>query len=542
MGLFDHKELMIVKGVDLVAGDNSSAEQKLIAIDLISSANGFSLDSWSPNIPSLKANGVWADSSISDGRTLIAGQNTNVTETMTVNLTAASGLVFAAKFAALQRMIQDARAFWDSYYQIEPVYLRWWACGAPGPQFALIYNIDMDVEWDDGDQDAARLTLSIERYHKWFGVRPGGNPKEWTYYIRGTPFNANGAALTSGTDHLVNTTIQNVREWNAAQSTLTSQNYLDIPAASIPGDMDALCFLSASTSASLDRFYFGRSSKPDLPVSGVSRKPAYTLNAGDRAFLGADATTAADTGAPISTGSAVNTRGAVSFATTTTDASRFLWSGGSRGLFDPSTMRGRFLVFARARLSAAGTVTLHMDITNSSGNGVVGPTATLTDVGGGGTGNTTEWASVYLGIFSIPFSEERIVIGENGLGVNISTNNVDYFVSLSAAKVSGTLSLYVADLIFIPIDECAGMLVLAGGTSFLMDSTGHMAHGLPVDIAHASSLAGIEKRGAPLTLKPGVDNRIVVYGTFSALNHSVITTTYTIRLDIIPCWSGIRDR
>lgn len=540
MGLLSHKMLQIVKGVGPTPGDTASAEQPLIAIDLLDSGNGISLDledGWEPNIPSLKNGGVWADSPISDGRTLMAGVNTNVTETMRLIISAQSAQVYAAQFAALQRNIQDGRAFWDTSYQIEPVYIAWWASGAPGPQYALIFNIDMDLVLGDSETATATITLTIEREEGWRGVRPGGSPKEWTYYKRGQAFNSTVAALNSGTDHLVNATIQNRREWNAGQTVLTSQNYFDVPADSVPGDLDALCLMSFTmTVASLADVYFGRSTKPDLPVSGVNRKPAYILNAGDLSLGGADTTTAADTGAPISTGAAVNTRGVVSFASTPGDAFRFSWTGGARGLFDPSSLRGRFLAFARARLSAASTVTLHLQ-----DGAVAYPTATLTGVGGGGVGNTTGWEVVYLGVVTFPKTDERIIVGNNGLGASVSTGT-DFQLGLYAARIGAAVSLYVADVILIPMDECIGRLstTVTASNNFIMDNTGHLLHGKPGEIARAgTTFETIEQKGDLLTLKPNVNNRVIFFGVGQGA--SVITPVYTVRLDIVPRWSGIRD-
>jgi hypothetical protein len=126
MGLLNHQELAIVKGVGKTPADTASAEQDPVVIDLLDVGSGISLDmdgGWEPNIPSLKSGGVWADSPISDGRTLLAGQNTNVTETIRLLVTSNNPMVYAAKFAALQRMSQDCRFFWSTQYQIEPVYL-----------------------------------------------------------------------------------------------------------------------------------------------------------------------------------------------------------------------------------------------------------------------------------------------------------------------------------------------------------------------------------------------------------------------------------
>lgn len=550
MGLLSHQMLQIVKGVGPIPDDTLSAEQPLITIDLLDSGSGISLDlqdGWEPNIPSLKNGGVWADSPISDGRALIAGVNSNVTETMRLIVSTQNWQVYASIFTALQQIIQDARAFWDTFYQIEPVYLAWWAAGAPGPQYALIYNIDMDVQLEDSEDADATITLTIEREFGWRGVHPGGNPKEWTYYKRGELFNSSVASLVSGSDHLLIATTQNRREWVGAGTNptiLQSQNYFDIPASLIPGDLDALCCLSVTTTISTDIMYFARISKPDLPFSGVIRKPAYILNAGDANLAGADVTFAADTGAPISTSGGTNQRGVVSFATVTTDAFRFTWTGLNRSQFDFNSMRGRFAVFVRARLSAASTVTMHLQAdVLGTGVSIVYPTQTLTDIGLGGVGNTTRWSVVYMGVMSFPLGDERILVQDNGLGIHDSVDG-NYQLSLYAARPGAAVSLYVADLIFLPIDEVAGGDDIgASGGGHVIDNTGYYLHGKPDDSAHFSPRPGtIKLTGRGLTLKPGVQNRIILFQTDGGNPvRSEITSTLTSRLNIVPCWSGIRD-
>lgn len=550
MGLLDHQELFIVKGIGKTSGDTDSAEQNRVTLNLMDANTGFSLLEWSPNIPSLKGGGLWADSPTKDGRTLVSGQNTNVTETIRLQLTGSTCQQFAVRFTDLQRMVQDARAFWDTFEQIEPVYLQWWAAGAPGRQYALIYNIDMAVEVEDSTTFQAEVVLTIERELGWRGVRPGGNPKEWTYYIRQEPFDNTKADLATGTDHMVATTIQNRREWNAAQTALLSQNFITFEASQVPGDLDALLEFYCEFGNVPNRvgeLYFGRTTKPNLPnSSGVIVPPNYILNAGD-ALGGTDTTYESDTGAPLSTSAAAARRSRTTFATATADVERLIWNNSTRGYFDFALNRGRYACFARARLSAVGTVTMHLQVAYE-GNRIDLPTATLTDVGAGGTGNTTQWGVVYLGLLEVPIFDAHTNVGDDGLGVQVLAAGAGNGLTLSAARTSGSPDLYVSDVILLPIDE-GGAAIIQGGTdslpsgrAFAFDSTGYYTHGMTQDFSKRSFIANTELRGNAPKLKPNVDNHI----HFITFNHNPryaqIGVTMTIRANIVPRWSGIRDR
>lgn len=550
MGLLNHQALQIIKGVEPIPGYSTGAEQTQVNIDLMSnSPSGFSLVTWEPNIPSLKAGGVWADSPISDGRSLVAAQNTNVIELVTVQLTGANCQAFAANFSALDRMIQDARAFWDTTYQIEPVYLHWWAAGAPAPQYALIYSIDMKVTYQDSTQSHAELILSIEREPYWRGVTPGGNPKRWTRRLGNPAFASSNASLVSGSDHLVNSSMSNRLEYNVAGTALLSKNYIDIPANSIPGDAPALVEFyvpHSSGTGIVSDLIAGLTTKPDLPsTAGVTRLPNYCLNGGD-CDLGTDTTKAADTGAPIRATTGANTRLNCTFATVTAEATRASWEPTNTGTyFDWATLRGRFMVFVRARLSAAGTVTLRLTTQGSTAN-ITGPLMTLTDNGSGGTGNTTFWKAVYMGVMEFPPSQP-VPILDNGTGIEIETVAVAPTLNLLAARTSGTPVLYISDVILIPIDEGSlaffGSADLSAGNSFVFDDSGYFMHGKPNPYFDVSNGYVLDARMNNFYLRPNQRNRIVFLFTesFSTPYQSAVVNEYTISLNIVPRWIGIRD-
>jgi hypothetical protein len=554
MSLLDHQELMICQGVGIVPGDTNTSEQPLVILNLYDSSTGISVAEWTPNIPSLKSGGVWADSPISDGRTLVSGVNTNVTETMEVVLTGGNLQDYAAKFANLQRMIQASREFWDTTYQMQPVYLRWWANGAPGPQFALIYNIDLDVQWEDSLPPQANITMTIEREFGWRGIAPGSNPKQWTVenYLPGLTWDTSHADLLSGSDHIINDLLENRMEWNSTQTALLSSNYTDIPALAVPGDLPALIEMDirmASGAVAPNRVFVGKTAKPDLLTApGVARRPNYILNSGDGG-VGTDTSIGADTGGPIRSSSGVNSRGACTFATLTTDAARLSWSPSSVGTyFDFSTLRGRYMAFVRARLSAASTVALHLRVTTDQAQTLDYPTINLTNVGSGGTGNTTSWGVSYLGVVTFPINDQRVIVGSDGLGISVPTSGASPILSLFAARVGGAVTLYVSDIILIPMDDGAFVYTapgtVANNSGFQYDNTGYFLHGNIGDYYAAETGGGTfasEGRGG-LTLTPNTINRLVFFldnpGAGTIL--SGIDSTFRVRANIVPRWSAIR--
>lgn len=558
MGLLDHKELQIIKGIGPTPGDTASAEQPLVVIDLLQENSGISVIEWSPNIPSLKNGGVWADSPISDGRLLTAGAETNVIETMVLQLSGNVAQVVATRFNQLRRMAQDARLFWDSQWQIEPVYLKWWANGAPGAQYALISNIDMDNQFEDSNDSQNRITLSIEREYGWAGVAPAGNAKEWTYSPSGKNlglFSASHAELLTGSDHIISQALQNRREWNAAQTALTSQNHITIPGEDIPGDLPALAYIGVTVDSGTGAIlYVGRSIKPDMIArdNGAVRTPNYILNACDGG-LGTDASAVADTGAPRSGASALQLRARITFATPT-DATRITWSATSRGYVDDTLTRGRYMVFLRARLSTGSSnVNLHLNIAPSIGvNDIELPTTSLSDQGSGGTGNTTYWPISYLGVLTIPTGESRALANQNGLGLNVISSGGGMLLRLYAERTTGAADLYISDLILIPIDEAAYSITsgvssgVGTGNAFVMDGTRYHTHGRPEEMVITGGAAPPTTpfpailAGQAITLEPKVDNHLHFLMALNLLN-SPIDLEFTPRINIVPRWSGIRD-
>lgn len=165
--------LQIVKGIAKTPGDTISAETGLDVLDLLD-PQGFATDAYEMKIPSLKSSAVYADSPLTDGRTLISGTLGNVTETIRATLNGSSIIQLAAMMSRLMGFKQACNDFWDTFGQIEPVYIKNQVSGEPGPRYALLYDIDVAVSDPINPTDNIRdVTIVIEREYGWRGIAQG---------------------------------------------------------------------------------------------------------------------------------------------------------------------------------------------------------------------------------------------------------------------------------------------------------------------------------------------------------------------------------
>lgn len=549
-----HAILQIVKGVQKVPGDNFSAEQGLDVIDFLDTTGGFALDAYEMKIPSLKSSAVYADSPLTDGRTLISGTLGNVTETIRVTLTAGTIVQLSAMLSKLLRFKQDCNDFWDTYNQIEPVYIKHQVSGEPGTRYALLYDIDIAIDSLTNPSEPTRdLTIVIEREYGWRGLAPGDNPKKWALEQRGVKLNAANATLWQPNaqpqlaEYLLGL---NRLTWNAARTSPSARNYIEIPANAIPGDLPALAYLSLDigqgTGATDDTLIVWRHSKPlSLTArNGTTKYFSPLLNASE-ASLQTDATTAADTGA--STGSRVR----VTFATPAL-VSRLQFSQNSTAYILPNLFRGRYHVFLRARVSAAANITLQL-VGYTGNTAIEYPTATLSSLGGGGTGNTTSWVLVDLGVVNLP-SINKAYSAIDGLGLNLTTSFIETFFAVHAGRNSGAGELYINDLIFVGIDETAALFQSDSSNSInnrvvTFDNTGYTQHGGTDDVAiygndnlaTSFTSGALNYKGAPILLQPKVANRLYFLTYSDSTKFTDVSNNYEIRVNIVPRWSALRD-
>lgn len=553
-----HKQLSIIRGVYAAPGDTNSVEPAIVTLNLMSNNTGIALkaDGWSPNIPSLKDSGVWADSPISDGRKLISGVNSNVVETMQLTITGATFKDVTAWLSALRNMMQDARDFWQANAQIDPVYLKWWAsCGA-GAQYALIYNMDMKPTYVQSPTPTLDVTLTIERETFWRVIPPGANPKQWTYEARtGVVYDYTKAQIGNQSDQLLVTPqIQARSEFTtSAAETLLSNNAIVIPAASIPGDAPALLEIEGNGTSTRTNFIMGKKTRNirQYTINNIVQNTIFTAPDGT---LGTDATLANDTGAVKAMGAANAQRVAISFATATNALRWRALNSSVSSINSINRFIGRWQVFLRCRQSAGttGDITMYLRYgsqvlldTDGVKMNVVSPPVTT-----GGTGNSTDWGLVYMGVVDIPFAVGKANVNSGyrtssgGQGLDPAQQSFDF--GLFALRSTGAGVLYLCDLILIPIDEGSICIEQADGTAgngMLYDETGYGTHGLLDPYVSSGSYGDTQSAvsfyGTGIQLTPNVENRIYVI-PYNSSKQSRATDFTTFTADIIPRWQGIR--
>jgi len=408
----NHRALAIIRGVYTVPGDTASVEPAIVTLNLMTSGqSGISLqsDGWSPNIPPLKNSGVWADSPIADGRTLLSGVNGNVLETMQLTITGSTQQEAIGYLSQLRNMMQDARDFWQSNQQINPVYLAWWAsCGA-GKQYALIYNMDFKPEYMASPTPTIQVTLTLERECFWRSIPPGANPKQWTYEFnnQASSYDYSKADLVGSDSLLVKTALSNRSEFATGLATLITDNCIVVPANLIPGDAPALMSLVSDNGTPGYNFIMGLKTQTitqrNAAGSGLVAQNG-TFNLPDF-NPSTDASFVNDTGGVKPAGGANAQRLEVSFATVATDTLR--WSQSATIITDTANrFIGRYMVFLRCRQinGAAGAISMYLRvgtspaITDTIKLNVTSPQLV------GAVGNTTTWGLTYMGVFESPLT------------------------------------------------------------------------------------------------------------------------------------------
>lgn len=571
----NHKSLAIIKGVQKTPGDSLSAEVGLTVFNLMSDGP-VTLGEWSPNIPAVKNSGVWTDSPINDGRRLLAAPVGNVTEKMTILISDKTYLSVAQQMEALTKMIADCRDYWQTITQIEPVWLVWAAgCNTPPlPQFALLYNIEMAATYKPSDQPTIEVNLTLEREPYWRGIPPGANPRLWTLYKRSTIPNTTNVSLITQTDDFVyDTNVKNRFEWDTAYLAPISRNYLDIPASLIPGDAPALVelMIQATTNGTTptSSVFVARST---TPISIQDRNGNISLqslvfNAGDAQAPTNWTKTIDATCGCISNASAVNKYiGRNAALATGTYGSFAIWQRfNSNNFVSLNLIRGQYAIFWRCKQlnGASGDIQARFRV-NDNFSSFTGNYQNLPLIAAAGATCENRFDLLYLGTVTFPLSG-NVNSSSDGRGINTPQKNAitptaTLFIDVVQNNVANR-SIDFLDLIFVPISEViVNMLpgANAGGNFiwYAVDNTGYLAHGnnqmqgrvVNWDSVVTTLEAAMEIRGQDLMLIPGVNNRLYfIYqrepsagGTkFSAPDSSNDFTS--VRLNIVPRWSGIRD-
>lgn len=572
--------LEIIKGIGAIPGDTNSAELPLVSIDLLNKAAivGLTLtqDGWSPKRAPLKSGGSFISSPVVDNRALVATAYDTVTEQMSLEISSESDDLIYAQLAILGRFAQDAQDFQSEVFQQQPVYIKRQLPNERYPLYALIYTIEFEAdrgtlvtEFDPAIYD---VSLTIVREAAWRLIPPGANPKLATAIIRGWKLDStDDYDLLSNTLHLHYETISNKREWNTTQTAEVTKNYIEINADYIPGDAPALLELeyqitggdatNAAPNIAIISRRTGRFSGTNR--SGATISQYFNLNFGD-ATVQNDTTIAADTGAPASNNSASGQRAQCTFATLASLQTRAFWasSPSTKSFLDYVMDRGRFAVYLRARLSAAATVNVQVNIGLQPGAVLTTSLYSITTGGGpAGTGNTTYWGLYYLGTLDYG-TQVKSNIAANGLGTVLSTAGqlAGNYVSLEASRTSGAGVFYMSDLILVPYDEQSLLIDFypannttypSGGSEVvIVDNTGYCTRGgqeAALDYyTFGNTVYPMAKilpvQGEFPTLLPKVANRLyfLTYNRATP-NQSSINDSITVRANIVPRWYGECD-
>lgn len=588
-------ELRLVRGILNAPGDTGSAEQGTFVIDLLSgSAEGMALksdvDGWNPSIPAPKP-GLWTDIPFADGRVPFASAEMNATETLRCTVTASTYTRMSEILSELYALVEDCNRFWNDEFYCQPVFLHWWAHGAPGRQYALIMSIDVDVTVptvEDENAIVRDVVLTIEREPYWRAeVPPGANPVYWTLFADGKQPGKDYDYLAdlrlSGDSGfpiqyaLERDTLSN-SVWYTNLTGLINQvnlwNGITIPAASIPGDAPALVqvTLTETNVSGVDphnyTFMLARSTKtPQLATMRAGNIERFVTMLPFTAGSYAGPTLTADTGGIG--GYNVTTAGNIA-------VSRIEFTPGAS--FGPAVtyviglnkniQRGRFAVFIRARQhnGASGDITMRVRFSYSypavaSGFNVltraVAPTVQT------GTGNTTNWPLTYIDTIRLPADRDNTLStfgAQGGSGLYNDTSDL-LAISVEAARSTGVGVLYYMDLILLPYDEALVDLTQVVPSALnslyvvdtqVLDTTGYLTRGKPVPAAVSLNLASassegdfyqpaIEYRGVPLTLLPNVDNTLFILEKMDATGSRTQANTIEASVNIVPRWRGVRQ-
>lgn len=580
--------LELVIGVPKAINDPNSNEPELEVINLLN-ARGFAVEyptGWTPQLPALKNGGTWADSALAPGRQLIAGEFGNVVETMTLKATGATMTNRLFLKSRLLEFSRRAKAFHTDWSEQQPVYIKWHAPGAPCPQYALIYDIDVS---DVGDAfevyDADTIVITIEREPAWrMGVPPGGNPILWTYFSRdaipGNTYQYDDLALDS-TNSLVTGTANNRHEWQHNSGnpvvTATSKNYVDISASQVPGDAPALVSIGVRydlNALPLKRLLLWHSSK-ELDgvdqVAGTAMAGGYIMNAIDMGGGGTPTAGNASTG--VNNTAAVPSKQYMSIGLGGTGSVITLTSGDNASatsftFWYRQFVRGRLAVFVRARQTSGALGDIRLKVTAEEFSGFSG-TINAAQVAGQFvniplTTNTGDYALIYAGVFGVPFSAKSH-IGIDGRGIQLKkyvqfTMPIDFrftfrfenFTSPTAARTAQVL-----DAILIPIDESFAEMrydtftTSAAQQIIVADNTGYLSRGKPDEIvvrnenatyADTFSTNSMELRGNLPMLLPRRDQRLYFLNARQGNSSEIVShpnEDMSIFVNIVPRCYGV---
>lgn len=512
---------------------------------------------WTPKLPTLKNGGVRADSAMIDGELLIAGAYGSVIETITVYGNATSDIKRqAAVVSDLMRFARGASEFFIDESSRQPVYLKWTVKDGFGPQYALVYNIDVDMTqfnpFDTGD--VPQLTLTIEREPYWRAeVPPGANPKLWWNYYDIGNNRFPGTVLSESELNLIDPGDSSVAPASGTvylydEYGVSFHNYFDVEPGLMVGDAPALAMITFTNddTAPVSPFglYIARSTATDLfPTDNApfpdGDRAGNTFNAGDAdsvvSSTNLTVSKATHANGILSNGSVVNRYvGNLAYAAGPTNVGPvvFIWNR------YVNQHPQKYAAFMRAQ-RVSGNINeidfwlgYNYDGISTSNDIDTDPVQL----------QTNGYHTIYMGIVDFTLLGNRVQTPD-GYGLY---ETLQFRLSLKTNKPSSNAAqIQIWDIVLMPIDEPnthVSTQALGGeGASIFMDNTHYFSSGHPepaaMQLLTTGEIADAEFRGNGILLKPGVKNRLYF---MPLTNAPVPTATFTVRVHIVPRWHSMR--
>ena len=508
---------------------------------------------WSPKHPALKNGGIWSDPVASDGRDLLIGQAGNVMEDMQLICVGPVGEARAVALGKLAHFALMAREFQQSSWTTKPVYLELQAEGSAGKQYSLVHSMDItadqDVLWGT---NSPRITLGIEREPYWRALPPFSNPKIWAFQSRGlepTPVNPSGANEYNYTEvSLINygNAKVNIRQLIEAQiynhndtGVASRINYVDIPAASIPGDAPALAMISYGIGTDIargTRLYVARCTVPDINETIYA---ANTLNRQRNTMNGGDAT-AIYSPAGITTSKLIDANGVLSNGSLvdryvlqmTYTAAAAAWGKVADWVVSSFMYARRWHIFFRGDITAGNDAEVEILVRFTFGNEMVHTeTINLAPL-------PANYGLIYMGVVDASALYRNTTGGTGRDTANSIT------ISLHSAKLAGVATnLKMTDLILMPADEPMNIVEGVSGDfrRIFLDTTGYFSRD-EHSASYGSNASGAKLTGSdPILLIPNVRNRLYFLNNYFPGGGGIgITETYRVGINIVPRWAGVR--
>lgn len=515
---------------------------------------------WTPQIATLKNNGVRSDSDLFDGSNLVGAAVGNVIETLVVIPSAGTTPIMRMQtLKKLMRMAEDARNFHTSEWQYKPVYLKWFAESAPGAQYALIYNIDIAVNQYDPTATTSiqEITLTIEREPAWRGIPPGANPKLWTLLSRGlvptnsaspaaTEFNYTHLVFATGAGNYASLLEATIRMFDEQATAWI--NYVDIPAASLPGDAPPLVqmyFLDGGSLNGLEQFVLSRSTRrdyfPAVNTEGAATRLRNTLN-------GWEFTALAPAGVVVT--QPVNAAGVWRASLANRYILNLAYAAGGTTLGASvqaaslakrvNQFCARYAVFARINVTgtAPQNVKLKMVVFYNE-----------TQISSDDIPLVAGYYAAYMGELDLTVLGSRSVsVDGTGVGVN---NALTFYLYTSKTNDGNVATVQLWDIVLMPIDEPSVSILDIGEqapynppTAIYMDNTGYFSSAKDSLVAVKMFTNGVDYGNMALSndlaLVPGVANRLYFMLRFGS-GTGAMAYDNTVKLNIVPRWYGVRD-